>query len=334
MSVPLRGKKRSEAPLITFTLCVPAAVGVVALATVFELASLASGYGGNVLRPNLLLALLGGSSFLLAVIGMLASMAHLAKPLRAPFSLRHLQSSWLSREIAAVGLFWVCIVVWLVGSLLGSAICALVGLLCSAVSGVALLFVIARAYKVSTRPAWLGSECAMELGASTCGSGAALFLLCIAACMAWAAHAGIIFGEWAGAGGNPVLVVGIVLSCMFMIASMALGPYAHKSRYRRLLSLREISDERIALTLENYERLQPVVRLAWRIELAGLVSGTIGSCLLLGALFVGDGMGGLMIGAIAFFLIATILEFVAHGLQRWLFYEIPVPVRYVAALRK
>lgn len=329
MSVPLREEKRSEAPLITFTLCVPAAVGVVVLAAFFESALAISDGSGVLLQPGLLLLLVGGSALILTTVGMLASMVHLAKPIRAPLSLRHLSSSWLSREIAVVSLFWGCVVIWVGGALLDSALCAAAGLVCAAVFGIVLLFVIARAYKVSTRPAWLGCECLLELIASACGAGAAMFLLCLSVC------AGIRSVTQGTVDGSSYFAFACVMvACLFLVAGVALDACAHKSRYRRLLLLQEASDERVALTLENYRDLGPVVRKAWRIEVGAAIIGLVGVCLY-GAILASGGFGfAFVAGAVALFALATVLEFIAHGMQRWLFYEIPIPVRYIALLRK
>ena len=95
MSVPLAQEKTSEAALVVFTLLVPASVGLATFSLI-----------GNGLWPAI--AAIG-----LATAGMIGSIAHLAKPLRAPTSLRGLRSSWLSREIAAVSLYWGCLALWL-----------------------------------------------------------------------------------------------------------------------------------------------------------------------------------------------------------------------------
>lgn len=95
--------ERSEVPLICFTVFAPAAAG----ASLFALP-------------------LGGGRALAAVVvlmvttGMLASVAHLARPLRAPRSLAHLGSSWLSREILVVSAFWALAALWLICELGGA----------------------------------------------------------------------------------------------------------------------------------------------------------------------------------------------------------------------
>ena len=88
MSIPLTQEERSESALVAFTLLVPASAGVALFALAF---------GGGV-RPAI-------TALALACVGMTGSITHLAKPLRAPTSLRNVRSSWLSREIAAVSVF-------------------------------------------------------------------------------------------------------------------------------------------------------------------------------------------------------------------------------------
>ena len=155
MSVPLTQEKTSEAALVVFTLLVPASVGLATFSLI-----------DNGLWPAI--AAIG-----LATAGMIGSIAHLAKPLQAPTSLRGLRSSWLSREIAAVSLYWGCLALWLLGELAHDVTISLAGHVAAVLVAVALLTIIARAYKVSTRPAWCGNECLMELAACALGVGAA-----------------------------------------------------------------------------------------------------------------------------------------------------------------
>lgn len=95
--------ERSEAPLICFTVFAPAAAG----ASLFAL-PLGGGWA------------LAAVVVLMVTAGMLASVAHLARPLRAPRSLTHLGSSWLSREILVVSAFWALAALWLICELGGA----------------------------------------------------------------------------------------------------------------------------------------------------------------------------------------------------------------------
>ena len=323
MSIPLNEKKRSEAPLIAFTLCTPAAVGIAVLACALGFWS-----------PDGTALLMSAASLSLATVGMLAAVFHLAKPLRAPFSLRHLSSSWLSREIVAVAVFWAFSTAWLLGCMFANAAVFIAGELLAAVSGVVLLFVITRAYKVSTRPAWMGTEGLMELVAAACGAGSATALCCIFCAFA--------FG---GEGDVPAVVLAARLAalCVAQAAAFALDVASHRRRRLRLLAASQESDERIPLTLANYGRLLPVLHRAWTVE-GVAVAATCIFCAVaaIHLLALPEGAaasdafapGWAPMAAVATCLVLAVLQFVAHGMQRWLFYEVPVPVRYVARLRK
>ena len=204
--------ERSEVPLICFTVLAPAAAG----ASLFALP-------------------LGGGRALAAVVvlmvtaGMLASIAHLARPLRAPRSLANLGSSWLSREILVVSAFWALAVLWLVcelggaGAFGGAAGAAARGFHVAAiVVGVVLLWVIARAYRVHGQPAWDGSDTFWELAAGALGSGGAV-------AAAAAAGQGI-----AGFGGTlPLMLLGVV-ALIGLASSSALIRFASGRRMRRV----------------------------------------------------------------------------------------------------
>lgn len=282
MSVPLRQERRSEAALVVFTLLVPASVGVVLFAPV-----LGGGTQGSL------------AAFLLASIGMLGSITHLAKPLRAPTSLRNVKSSWLSREIAAVSLYWAFVLAWLVcgqlarhpstaGAIPASSMSPVANDLALA-SGVVLLAVIERAYKVGTRPAWCGHECLVELAATALGAGGAIYAA-VVGCPLGAASAVLLAGA----------VIGLVLDVL-----------SHRRRRRRLEGMRSQSDERIPLTLKRYEELSGRIHAAWAIEAAAV-----------------------LLMAAGFSWVAAALQLAAHAIQRAIFYDLPVQVRYAARLRK
>lgn len=289
MSIPLTQEERSESALVAFTLLVPASAGVALFALAF---------GGGIRTAAIAIAL--------TCIGMAGSIAHLAKPLRAPTSLRNVRSSWLSREIAAVSVFWAFELAWLgseaatiaaresaLGFLVDAApIASLSSRAFAVVGGALLLAVIARAYKVSTRPAWCGPECLMELTACALGAGGALY----------AASAGLSLGGFG--------VVGIA-SAIAGVAGLALDVLSHRRRRLRLESLREQSDERIPLTLTRYDELRSLVLAAWLVEIAAV-----------------------LLAVATLFWVASLAQLVAHALHRQVFYKLPVQVRYTAKLRK
>lgn len=85
---PPRITPRGEWALVLFTLVLPALVAL-----------FAAGLARPERAPGPLALLLGGA------VAFAASAIHLGRPLRAWRALAHLRSSWLSREIAAAGLF-------------------------------------------------------------------------------------------------------------------------------------------------------------------------------------------------------------------------------------
>ncbi len=201
------GEERSEVPLICFTTLSPAAVGAGAFALPL---------GGG--------AAVAAVVALMVTAGMLASIAHLARPLRAPRSLAHLGGSWLSREILVVSAFWALAVLWLVCELGGFpwSTAARGFHIAAVVVGVVLLWVIAKAYRVHGQPAWDGSDTFWELVAIALGSGGAV-------AAAAAAGQGI-----AGFGGTlPLMLLGVV-ALIGLASSSALIRFASGRRMRRV----------------------------------------------------------------------------------------------------
>ncbi len=218
--------ERSEVPLICFTVLAPAAAG----ASLFAL-PLSGGWA------------LAAVVVLMVTAGMLASIAHLARPLRAPRSLAHLGSSWLSREILVVSAFWALAVLWLVcelggaGAFGGAAGAAARGFhIAAVVVGVVLLWVIARAYRVHGQPAWDGSDTFWELVVGALGSGGTVAAAVVAgqgAAMGGAFCPGSIFGCCSAATLGLVAILAIAVSCLVM-------GFAHRRRAARVAALAEM----------------------------------------------------------------------------------------------
>lgn len=318
MSVPLNEQRRSELPLIAFTTCEPAALGVALFGFT---ASLADGPSGSAVLPGLLSgdSVLGASGALatgalpaliawaLCSIGMLASIGHLAKPLRAPRSLANLRSSWLSREILLVGAFWVALTAWAAASLAGSGAAALLLEATGCVLGAILMYVIARAYRVSTRPAWCGPEGLMELWACVLGAGSA-----------------ILFASAGAAVASPLAATVLAAAAL---GGVALDVASHCLRRQRLRALVASSDERVPLTLERYAGLWSFVRRLWVLEAL--------LCALLVAALLAESLGAVpRIGIAAATVAIAMGQIGVHAAHRHLFYETPVQVRWVARLRK
>lgn len=218
--------ERSEVPLICFTVLAPAAAG----ASLFAL-PLSGGWA------------LAAVVVLMVTAGMLASIAHLARPLRAPRSLAHLGSSWLSREILVVSAFWALAVLWLVcelggaGAFGGAAGAAARGFhIAAVVVGVVLLWVIARAYRVHGQPAWDGSDTFWELVAGALGSGGTVAAAVVAG-------QGIV-----GFGGTLLLMLLGVVALIGLASSSALIRFASGRRMRRVgeLAARERTPRALA----------------------------------------------------------------------------------------
>ena len=142
---------KHELPLILFTVCAPAGVGALWCATV----SAGMGQGGT----TLLIAV----SLVLTAVGMLASVIHLAKPLRAPRSISNWKTSWLSREILIVSGFALLTALCVFLAMAGWNEVKLALLVCASVVGLVLLFAISTAYRVHGQPGWDGPEGLLEV---------------------------------------------------------------------------------------------------------------------------------------------------------------------------
>lgn len=294
--------ERSEAPLICFTVFAPAAAG----ASLFAL-PLGGGWA------------LAAVVVLMVTAGMLASVAHLARPLRAPRSLAHLGSSWLSREILVVSAFWALAVLWLVCELGGfpwsTAACGFH--VAAIVVGAVLLWVIARAYRVHGQPAWDGSDTFWELVAGALGSGGAV-------AAAVAAGQGI-----AGFGGTlPLMLLGVV-ALIGLASSSALIRFASGRRMRRV---GELADrERTPRALAACDTLTAGEPLLYRRFNA------IAIAFALAALCVGllPLLGGLTAIATSIALAFSALsELVAQASLRNRFYSLAQHARFAAIARR
>lgn len=88
-----------ELPLLIFTLCLQGSVGV----TLWLALGRQYAVEGRVPARGALPAMAG--AFVLACVGLLASALHMGYPLNALNALRHVASSWLSREIVFASLY-------------------------------------------------------------------------------------------------------------------------------------------------------------------------------------------------------------------------------------
>jgi anaerobic dimethyl sulfoxide reductase subunit C (anchor subunit) len=93
-------------------------------------------------------------ALLLIVAATTASFLHLGNPLNAPKAVRNLATSWLSREILAIGLYSAGLAAallygWRTGALYPAYLLAL-----CAVTGLLLIWTMSRVYRIPTIPAW------------------------------------------------------------------------------------------------------------------------------------------------------------------------------------
>lgn len=310
--------QRSELPLICFTTFAPAAVGAAAFALPL---------GGG--------APIAAAVALMVTAGMLASVAHLARPLRAPRSLAHLGSSWLSREILAISAFWALAALWLAGELgragmlpdagIGPAAdagvwsAAALGFHGAAVAvGVVLLWVIAKAYRVHGQPAWDGSDTFWELVAGALGSGGAVAPAVVAGRCAWGGGAvSTVPGCCPLAALCLVCVLAISASCLVMA-------FASSRRASRVASLAaEEGTPRARAARNALERRmgKPRAHLA-----LGAIAGLCALVALAAALFFGEGASaGAVTAALA---AAALFELAAQAAVRDRFYRLAQHARY------
>lgn len=334
------GEERSEVPLICFTTLSPAAVGAGAFA----------------------LPLGGGWALAFAVVlmvtaGMLASIAHLARPLRAPRSLAHLGSSWLSREILAVSAFWALAALWLVCELGGAlalggdpaadgvgAAGAAAGAAepaggfpwtaaarafhgAAAVVGIVLLWVIAKAYRVHGQPAWDGSDTFWELVAGALGSGGTV-AAAVAAGQGIAVGGplcpGSIFGCCSAATLGLIAILAISAACLVM-------GFAHRRRAIRVAALGKMEGgprARAACDDLVQRGSEPRAYLILDSLAAACALAACAMALLLG----GDAMGDLL--ASVALALCVILELAAQASIRNRFYSLAQRVRFAASPRR
>lgn len=311
------GEERSEVPLICFTTLSPAAVGAGAFAL-----PLGGGWA------------LAAVVVLMVTAGMLASVAHLARPLRAPRSLAHLGGSRLSREILVVSAFWALAVLWLVcelggaGAFGGAAGAAARGFhIAAVVVGVVLLWVIARAYRVHGQPAWDGSDTFWELVAGALGSGGTVAAAVVAgqgAAMGGAFCPGSIFGCCSAATLGLVAILAIAVSCLVM-------GFAHRRRAARVAALAEMEGgPRARAARDGLAKGASEPRAYLMLEsLAGVCALAASvAALLLGGNAAGD---VLVAAALAF---SAIFELAAQASIRDRFYSLAQHARFVAVSRR
>ena len=140
-----------EWPLIIFTLLVQASVGIT-LFTTFNLVvakqQLDSQEKRRYALPCMLLA------FILGALGLMVSTAHLGYPLNAFHALRHVESSWLSREIIFASLYLAFLGLGTLVALISKRL-SLVLLLIASLLGIVDIFCMSAIYVHSSVVTWM-----------------------------------------------------------------------------------------------------------------------------------------------------------------------------------
>lgn len=153
--------------LVIFSICVQAAIGIMVFAAIAKL-----------INKDGVFKTAAVSAAGLAIVGLLASLFHLGRPLSALNSLAQLGSSWLSREIWLTALFTALTIVIALLVLLKpaakSAIRVIVPI--TAVVGLIDVYVMASVYYVTSVPAWQHGATFVESYAAAVSMGALIFL--------------------------------------------------------------------------------------------------------------------------------------------------------------
>jgi len=117
-------------------------------------------------------------ALLLVGVATTVSFLHLGNPTNAPYTLKNLSGSWLSREILAIAVYSLSVtVVLLAGWETGDVEYLKYSLLPSSVAGLALLWMMVRVYMMPTIPAWNSWYTPLSFVSSTVCLGLITFLL-------------------------------------------------------------------------------------------------------------------------------------------------------------
>lgn len=328
---PHAEKEKSELPLILFTLCASASAGVVACALVAFATDLFMQGGFGAVRAGCALSLMGFNLVLqtdvvqpalalaalsLASVGMLASIAHLAKPLRAPNALRNLVSSWLSREILAVSAYWFVCAAWLFACF-ASEVLALACCCMALVLGVLVLISAAKAYRIHGQPLWNGPETNIELYAAACGAGVPL-----ACSLAFATLSSMPMPLALDAltfSVSPYLMTDVLQFALVagLVAGLLLFLQTGRLRARRLAEIVDPTP-REQIALGRLDELEGPRRLVVALSAAALAVGVLSL------------LAWLVVGYVSVVLpaVSTVIGFAAFFVARARFYRMPVISRH------
>lgn len=153
--------------LIIFSFCLQAAIGIMLFIAI-----------GKTLNNEGVYKKAALAAAVLAVIGTLASLLHLGQPFMALNALRHISTSWLSREIWFSGVFTGCTVLAVFLLYYKPAVkSAITGLtVAAALIGLVDVAFMAATYSTTSVPAWQGAAAFLEFYAAAITIGGVVFL--------------------------------------------------------------------------------------------------------------------------------------------------------------
>lgn len=157
--------RRRDLSLVFFTLASQCSVGIVLWLTTLALlsgdASIAAATGLNPANPVLL-------ALLLVALATAISFLHLGNPVNAPRAMRNLATSWLSREILAIGLYKLTLfAAFVVGWQTQAPGFAWQLLAPAALAGLILLWTMSGVYLIVTVPPWNSLHTPLAFGLTT-----------------------------------------------------------------------------------------------------------------------------------------------------------------------
>lgn len=204
---------KRDGSLVFFTILSQWSVGIIVCLT-----GLSRG-GSLVLETGAFPANLVVLALVLVVVATTVSLLHLGNPVNAPKAARNLATSWLSREILAIGLFSACLVATLLAARVpGSAAYSNVLLPACSLAGLFLVWSMARVYRIPTVPAWDSGFTPLAFVSATLSLGLMTFLLLDAS------------GALVLAGNTHTVLAGLLLALLALEMGAGIVGYYRLSR--------------------------------------------------------------------------------------------------------
>jgi anaerobic dimethyl sulfoxide reductase subunit C (anchor subunit) len=240
--------RRSEGPLVIFTLLVQMGVGLFILLALFLLIELEK------IRVNPLDDFTSINFLIidsLLVIAVLAGTFHLGRPFKSRLAMGNLQKSWLSREMLSGFSFGLIMLILSVLSCLRASlpILSILLLILGIGTGITLLYAIARIYMLRTVPTWNSIVVPLSFFSASLLLGSILFSLVVAALpasplMVSGLPAMEKFLRWISSGALGLMFIQILLSYLMLkgfqahIHPLNNGYRISWTKYRLLFMLR------------------------------------------------------------------------------------------------